>query len=284
MKMKTKVFSLNHDSISGGIQSYHSVLSPQKRSYSAHHHTQCELSVFLEGEGIYTVGKNEYGFRAGDVFLFASDEEHCITEVYTQMDLLNIQFEPYVLWENPDAIGLMPLFHSRNDNFQNLYTDKDKTVSEKLIMIEEEMRHHLPCCSVVVKYLLFSALSTIIRNHPGVNYHESVKTADCLTQSIKIAIDYIQCNFERKLTLEELAKVACLSPTYFSHIFKKLNGVSLWKYINIKRVEKAIEILKSENVSKLEIAERCGFSSSSNFYKTFFSITGKTPSDYTSRQ
>jgi AraC-like DNA-binding protein len=54
--------------------------------------------------------------------------------------------------------------------------------------------------------------------------------------------------------------------------------------LNIKRVEKAIEILKSENVSKLEIAERCGFVSSSNFYKTFFAITGKQPSSYVKRK
>lgn len=278
--MKTNEFSLNHDSISGGIRSYHSILSPQRRTYSAHHHTQCELSVFLAGEGVYTVGKKEYNFRAGDVFLFASDEEHCITEIYKEMDLLNLQFEPYILWENPDAIELMPLFHSRNNEFVNHYSDNDGRVREMLIEIEDEMCHRLPCHSVVVKYHLFSALSTIIRNHPGVNYNKTVKAADQLTQSIKLSIDYIQRNFDRKLTLEELAKVACLSPTYFSYIFKKLNGISLWKYISIKRVEKAIEILKNENVSKLEIAARCGFSSSSNFYKTFFAITGKKPSDY----
>jgi AraC-like DNA-binding protein len=282
--MKTKEFSLNQNSISGGIRSYHSLLAPQKRSYSAHHHTQCEPSVFLSGEGIYTVGKTEYRFHAGDVFLFASDEEHCITEISADLELLNLQFEPYILWENPDAMELMPLFHSRNSEFKNLYSDKDGEVCKTLLTIEDEMCHQRPCFSVIVKYRLFSALTIILRNHPGVNHQKTVKATDHLTQSIKLTIDYIQRNFERKLTLEELARIACLSPTYFSYIFKKLNGISLWKYINIKRVERAIEILKSENVSKLEIAERCGFSSSSNFYKTFFAITGKTPSNYTKQK
>ena len=135
--MKLQEFSLNHDSKSGGIRSYHSILPPQRRPYNAHHHTQCELSVFLSGEGIYTVGTNEYRFRAGDVFLFASDEEHCITEIHTKMDLLNLQFEPYILWENPDAIELMPLFHSRNSEFKNLYSDKDGTVRASLMTIED---------------------------------------------------------------------------------------------------------------------------------------------------
>ena len=200
------------------------------------------------------------------------------------MEILNLQFEPYILWENPDTIELMPLFHSRNAEFKNLYSDNSGEVCKTLLEIEEEMRYQRPCFSVIVKYRLFSALTTILRNHPGVNYQKTVKATDHLTQSIKLSIDYIQRNFERKLTLEELARVACLSPTYFSYIFKKLNGISLWKYINIKRVERAIEILKSENVSKLEIAERCGFSSSSNFYKTFFAITGKTPSNYTKQK
>ena len=278
--MRIKEYSLNQDSGAVCIRSYHSILSPQRRAYNAHHHTQCELSVFLRGEGIYTVGNNKYKFRAGDVFLFGSDEEHCITEIYEDMELLNLQFEPYVLWETADTMELMPLFHSRNAEFSNLYSDKDGTVRAALLAIEDELREMRPCFFVMVRYLLFSALSSILRNHPGVERKRSIKATDNLTQSIKLSIDYIQSNFERRLTLEELAQVACLSPTYFSHVFKKLNGVSPWKYINIKRVERAIEILRTENVSKLEIAERCGFSSSSNFYKIFCAITGKTPSDY----
>ena len=282
--MKTKELLLNQDSIYDGIRSYHSILSPQKRLYNAHHHTECELSVFLSGDGIYTVGGKAYRFHAGDVFLFASDEEHCITEIDTEIDLLNLQFEPYILWENPDAIALMPLFNSRNSEFEHLYRDVGGTVRKMLLEIEDEMCCRAPCCSVVAKYSLFFALSTIIRNHPGINHQKSAKAADHLTQSIKLSIDYIQRNFDQKLTLEKIASVACLSPTYYSCIFKKLNGVSVWKYINIKRVEKAIEILKVENACKLDIAERCGFSSSSNFYKMFHAITGKKPGDYVNKE
>ena len=59
---------------------------------------------------------------------------------------------------------------------------------------------------MIVKYRLFSALTTILRNHPGVNHKKTVKAADHLTQSIKLSIDYIQRNFEHKLTLEEIAR------------------------------------------------------------------------------
>ena len=58
-----------------------------------------------------------------------------------------------------------------------------------------------------------------------------------------------------------------------------MNSVSPWEYITIKRVEKAIELLRTTNLTKLDIAQRCGFSSSSNFYKAFSKVTGKTPSE-----
>ena len=61
---------------------------------------------------------------------------------------------------------------------------------------------------------------------------------------------------------------------------KKLNGISPWEYITIKRVERAVEMLKTTDLTKLEIAERCGFSGSSNFYKAFAHVTGKKPGDY----
>ena len=71
-----------------------------------------------------------------------------------------------------------------------------------------------------------------------------------------------------------------MAETYFSSVFKKFNGISPWEYITIKRVEKAVDLIKNTNLTKLDIAEKCGFSSSSNFYKMFSKITGKTPSEY----
>ena len=61
-----------------------------------------------------------------------------------------------------------------------------------------------------------------------------------------------------------------------------MNGISPWEYITIKRVEKAIGLLKTTNDTKLNIAMQCGFNSSSNFYKAFFRITGKKPGSYQS--
>ena len=104
--MKIKEYSLSKDCVSGGICSYHSVLSPRKRKYNAHHHTECELSVFISGSGIYTVHEKEYEFSPGDIFLFGSNEAHCITEIHEELNLLNIHFNPRILWETPENVPL----------------------------------------------------------------------------------------------------------------------------------------------------------------------------------
>lgn len=282
--MKIKEYSLSDHAGAAGVRCYHSVLPPQHRAYTAHHHTECELSVFLAGEGMYTVGERTYPFRAGDVFLFGSNEEHCITDITSPMELLNVQFEPYILWENQDAVELMALFNARKASFENRFSDESGRIKERLLALEAELCEARPCYAVAAKCHLFFALATLMRDYACVDHQKAVRVSDTVTQSVRAAMAYIGQNLGRELTLAEIARVACLSPTYFSSVFKKFNGVSLWKYICIKRVEKAVDMLKHESMTKLEIAERCGFSSASNFYKTFTSVTGKTPGDYIKKQ
>ena len=95
------------------------------------------------------------------------------------------------------------------------------------------------------------------------------------SKKIKDAMTYIDNNTDNRLTLKEISSTVCMAETYFSSIFKKFNGISPCEYITIKRVEKAVDLIKNTSLTKLEIAEQCGFSSSSNFYKAFFKITGK---------
>lgn len=261
------------------IKTFHSIVSPTKRNYNAHHHTECELSVFIDGEGIYAVQGKEYDFKPMDVFLFGSNEEHCITAIDKEINLLNIQFEPRILWEHSENIELLKLFSARSVYFLNRFDSSDTELSSLILSIEKELRDKNVGYKIEVKYLLLSALIHIMRNYPYAQ-----KTADFAggkaTEQLKNAMLYIDSNLEHHLTLKDIADTACMTQTYFSSVFKKFNGISPWEYITIKRVEMAVVLLKTSELSKLEIAERCGFSSSSNFYKAFFKITGKHPKDF----
>lgn len=261
------------------IKTFHSTISLTKRNYNAHHHTECELSVFIDGEGIYAVRGKEYNFKPMDVFLFGSNEEHCITAIDKEINLLNIQFEPRILWEHSENIELLKLFSARSVYFLNRFDSSDTELSSLILSLEKELRDKNIGYKIEVKYLLLSALIHIMRNYP---YTQKVTdfAGGKATEQLKNAMLYIDSNLEHHLTLKDIADTACMTQTYFSSVFKKFNGISPWEYITIKRVEMAVGLLKTSELSKLEIAERCGFSSSSNFYKAFFKITGKHPKDF----
>lgn len=262
------------------IRTFHSSVKPEKRIPKDHHHTECEISVVLYGSGLYSAGEKEYSFSAGDIFLFGSNEAHCITEIYEDLHLLNFHFEPRILWERHENIELLKLFFERDKNFSNKFPASDENLVRILRELESEIAEKKSGHTVLVKCLLFSALVHILRAYDYSKSDLSFSKNISSLSNLKDAIFYIDQNLDKSITLKEISDIACMTPTYFSAVFKKFNGISPWEYITIKRVEMAIEMIKSTNMTKLEIAEKCGFSSSSNFYKAFFNVTGKKPNDY----
>jgi len=91
---------------------------------------------------------------------------------------------------------------------------------------------------------------------------------------------YIRENITRKITLREIAKVAGLSPPYFSTIFKDEMGENLSRYINRLRVEKASKMLLETDTSLSEISSECCFQDQSWFSKIFKSFTGVSPGKF----
>lgn len=269
------------------IKCFHSTVPAGKRVYTEHHHTECELSLFLSGSGRYSVGKKSYDFQSGDVFLFSSDEIHCITDIYSvsPFNLLNIHFEPRILWSNPDMsdISLLKLFFDRNENFQNRIDRSNparNTIAGLITEIEKELEQKKSNYGLMAKMNLNRVLITLLREFDYVKEGDCYNSYTNSVNQLERAMNYIDNNLASPLTLESLSRFASVTPTYFSTMFKKFNGISPWEYITIKRVEKAVQLIKTTSMTKLDIAEQCGFNSSSNFYKAFGKITGKTPSQF----
>ena len=262
------------------LRAFFSTVPKGKREYREHHHTECELSTIISGSGIYSVGKKDYTFSAGDVFLFGGDEVHCITDISENFLLLNIQFKPNLLWTDDDALSVLRIFFARNDRFENKIENTPHTekIHEKILLLHHELSEKRDGYSLMVKYMLYSMLLTLVREYNYIDANAEHIYLKNTIKPMKKALDYIDNNLGSNLTLKDIASRASMSPTYFSSVFKKMNSVAPWEYITVKRVEKAIELLRTTNLTKLDIAQRCGFSSSSNFYKAFSKVTGKTPS------
>jgi AraC family transcriptional regulator len=91
---------------------------------------------------------------------------------------------------------------------------------------------------------------------------------------------YIQENLDKHLSLDDLAKIAVISPNYFISLFQQSTGMTPHKYVLQQRVEYAKELLAYSKLSLIEIAHKCGFPDQSQFTTTFRRHLGVTPGQY----
>lgn len=90
------------------LRIFYSEALPKKREWREHHHTELEISLVKEGQGVYTVGAAQYTIKPGDVFLFGTHEEHYITDISgcERLRLMNIHFEPRFIWAGSDLFDV----------------------------------------------------------------------------------------------------------------------------------------------------------------------------------
>lgn len=114
------------------------------------------------------------------------------------------------------------------------------------------------------------------------NYLLSLSPDDTLPshEPVKDSISYINEHFSEPLTLNDLARSACLSPFYFARIFSKETGVTPYQYLISTRISAAKFLLKSTSFSIEEIGRQCGFQTFSSFCYTFKKWENQTPSMY----
>lgn len=103
------------------------------------------------------------------------------------------------------------------------------------------------------------------------------KGSQSIVKKIK---EYIDCNLDKDITRESLAKSVFLNPDYLSRIFKKEIGESIGNYIISKRMETAKEYLEKTNEPVNAVAVKVGYDNFSYFSKVFKNYVGTTPKEY----
>ncbi|MEW9123197.1 MAG: response regulator [Thermotaleaceae bacterium] len=100
------------------------------------------------------------------------------------------------------------------------------------------------------------------------------------TRELELAIQYIDNNLQKGITLDEVAKHVGLSSFYLSKLFKKQIGINFIEYVTKKKVEKAKNLLLHTNLPVINIALDLGFHEPNYFSKVFKKVEGITPTQY----
>ncbi|UKS28509.1 response regulator [Paenibacillus sp. HWE-109] len=100
--------------------------------------------------------------------------------------------------------------------------------------------------------------------------------------AMQLAKNYMDDRLSQELSLDEVAKMAGLTPTYFSLLFKKMTNQTFVQYRINKRMAMAKELLGVPHLKIVDIADEVGYDDYSHFTKTFKKVVGISPSEFRS--
>lgn len=97
---------------------------------------------------------------------------------------------------------------------------------------------------------------------------------------ISTAKNYIDANFRRDISLEEVSRATGLSPQYFSRFFKEQTGENFIDYLTRVRITEAKRLLRDQKMSVKEVCYEVGYNDPNYFSKIFKKVTGVSPSEF----
>ena len=105
-----------------------------------------------------------------------------------------------------------------------------------------------------------------------------------MDQRVQHVVSFIRNNYQRKLTLREMAETVNLSPWWLCHLFKADMGTSPERFLAQVRLEKAKQLLEDTFLSVKEIVTEVGMSDAAHFSRSFKTAYGVTPAKWREEQ
>lgn len=108
----------------------------------------------------------------------------------------------------------------------------------------------------------------------------AVKAQGAYAKPVLLASYYIKTQYDKDISLPDVARYVAVNPTYLSGIFKESTGMALRDYVTATRVERAKVLLGQGGKKITEVARAVGFYDAKYFTRTFKRLTGKPPAEY----
>ena len=259
-----------------------------------HYHEFFELAIVASGQGIHVLyGKDgepiSDGIMQGDTLFLPPGASHSYS-CCRNMRLFNIIFSEKILSEEEkNDLSLTPGLPSLASSCKTepkgmkmrLGIQQRARVKELANAIIKERGEKKPGFQTAMKAALLELLIISGRQPqeelPSVNPSRQELFRH---QAIAKAIGLMEKNLSKNISMEILAKEACLSASYLSHVFKAHTGMSPWNYMVKLRLEKAKMMLSCSDMPISEIVGESGFCDSSHFAKAFKKHEGMSPKKY----
>jgi len=252
-----------------------------KFDYPVHYHSEYEINLVIGSYGKRIVGDCEEQFGSLDLVMIGSNVPHAWRgEVVEGNHVVTIQFSDEFL--GYAIFDKLVFKHIKN----LLYASKrgicfpehiSVEVCDRILKLTKLQGFHAALEFLSILHQLAISDKRFIMDN---QYDSQFIVRESKSRRITKVCDYIEKNYTEIIKLEDVAVLVNMSPSAFSHFFKKKTRCTFSDYVINLRIAKACQILTETTCSITEVCFMCGFNNLSNFNRLFKKKKGMKPSEY----
>ena len=255
-------------------------------TYPWHFHSEFEIVYVLKSSGKRFVADSVESFQEGDITLMGSYLPHFWKsdvpdgiEEGSRVNAIVVQFHKDFF---RDEINSYPEFHNINEllkraargiHFNKTSGEKIGKMLKRLLKLNglERMLYFIKLMDTMGRtenYRILASKAYLLEEHKELN------------NRLDKIMHFINTNYQRKITQEEVATKIGMTTAAFCRYFKGKTGKGFIFFINEMRIGYACKLLIENHLSISQICFECGFNNISNFNRIFKRQTGYTPGEY----
>jgi len=252
-----------------------------------HSHSEYQLFVPLEGTGTRFIGDSIKNFTKNELILIGSNLPHLwrSDDAYFEKNS-TLKTRGIVIYLQESFLGEHLMTKDEMVQLRNFFKKSSRGLEfhgKVKTTVIEMMKELLQLTGLPALIHLLRILNILAdtKSYSFISHNEYVEPfkkdeADRMNS----VYEYILKNYRKKINLNELADLVCMTPTSFSRYFAAANNKGFSKFITELRIKHACKLLTETELSVASIADRTGFKTLSNFNKHFKDEMQKKPTDY----
>lgn len=248
---------------------------------SSHFHEYYEVFYFVAGQQTYFINHDLFNAKQGDVILINKKDihQHLTPQNNDSCEKYRITFsDTFVssLKNGFDLNILMSCFSSKKINaVEKIRYELDILINKIWTnsQADNEISYYTAKLGIIELLLTLSGMYER-------QLTKNTNSSDNNENRIQEACQYICKYYSNAISLESIAKIVYMSPTYFSKKFKKVTGMGFVEFLNNIRIKNATDMLSDTQLSINDIAILCGYQDTNYFSDVFRKIVGTSPNSY----
>ena len=241
-----------------------------------HNHDFVEILLVKSGKGTIDIAGTVTKIKKGDIIIYNAGTPHKETgDAHKPLNLYFIALGKLSITDLPENYLLPPgysNYYSAGKNFEIFCTMFEIMIKE----FDKKEQFYAEIAQNISRTFLMYLFRII-------NSTEGEKEQLHSNRAIMRAVEFINENYHREFSLDEIADHCYVNKYYLSHLFPAHKHMTLKQFLITRRIDEAKKLLCSEELSVSEIAQQVGIPDATYFSRLFKRETGESPINYRKR-